>query len=60
MFDNTTNIEALIVRVRNLQAFLSDAEIAVKIVGDGEGSPENVWLACQAARVLDTDYVFTP
>jgi len=55
MFDPSTTVEALISRVRNLQAFLSDPEIATIIVEAGDASPEDVFLACMAARVLDAE-----
>lgn len=46
-FDN------LLPRVRSLRAFLSDEQIAEQIVPEGEYTVEELWLALNAAKILD-------
>lgn len=45
--------EGLLVRVRLLRAYLSDAEVVTKLVEDGQATAEQVWLCLKAAEILD-------
>lgn len=48
--------DVLLPRVRNLRAFLTDEQIARKLVDSGEATPEQVFLCLKSAKTLDGDF----
>jgi len=51
-YETNDKFVPLVNRIRMLLAYMSEEDVARKLVGEGQ-SPADVWLCVMAARILD-------